>query len=323
MSISTPDASKLASSKLNPKISSNARTIPHKSVAKVLRVFITLCHVVPLLGTVVAIGLLPWWKPSLASLAATLVMWALALGVGITVGYHRLFSHRAFQTFAAVRVLIAILGSMAGQGPLIAWVALHRCHHQNSDIAGDPHSPWPNGASLLEKSKALWHAHFGWVFSYDMPDPLFYCADLLKDRAVSATSRLFLLWYLIGLVAPAIVLGLISWSWYSVWEGFLWAGCVRVAVSSQITWCINSICHFWGSRPYDTGDHSTNLAWLSVPSFGESWHNNHHAFPTSAMFGIKWWQVDLGYTFIRCLKLTGLAWNVRLPDETIAREHQQ
>lgn len=292
---------------------SKARTIPHKSVAKTLWLFVTLCHVVPLIGTFSAFGMLPWWRPSIASIVAMLVMWTLALGVGITVGYHRLFSHRAFQTFSPVRVFIAICGSMAGQGPLIAWVSLHRCHHQYSDVEGDPHSPWPNGASLREKLSALWHSHFGWVLCYDMPDPLHYCPDLIKDRAVSRASRLFLVWYLAGLIAPAIVVGLINMSWYSALEGFLWAGCVRVAVSSQVTWCINSICHFFGSHTHDTGDHSTNLAWLAVPSFGESWHNNHHAYPTSAMFGLRWWQVDLGYRLIRSLEVLGLAWNVQLP----------
>jgi stearoyl-CoA desaturase (delta-9 desaturase) len=290
-----------------------SRTIPHRMVAKTLGLYVTFCHAVPLLGTAVALLMLPWWKPSPTSIISTLLMWLLALGVGITVGYHRLFSHRAFQTYSPIRVLIAICGSMAGQGPVIAWVALHRCHHQFSDGLGDPHSPWPNGTSWTSKAKALWKSHFGWVLDYDMPNPLFYCPDLIKDKAVSKVNRLFLLWYFSGLLLPGLGIGFVTGHWYSFVEGFLWAGCFRVAMSSQVTWCINSICHYFGSRPFDTDDHSTNIAWLAVPSFGESWHNNHHAFPRSAQFGIRWWQIDLGYTVIRGLKLVGLAWDVQLP----------
>lgn len=295
----------------------NSHTIPHKFLARTLGVYVTLCHVVPLAGAIAAVVILPWWQPTLLTIIATLVMWFISLCIGITVGYHRLFSHRAFTTFAPVRVLIGICGGMAGQGPLIAWVALHRCHHKHSDEAGDPHSPWPHGASLSEKLRALWHSHFGWVLTYDMPDPLYFCPDLIKDKAISRTSRLFLLWYLLGLFIPAMVVGALAGSWWSLLEALLWAGCLRVAVSSQITWCINSICHLLGSHPYDTGDHSTNLAWLSVPSFGESWHNNHHAHPRSAMFGHRWWQLDLGYTFIKFLSVCGLAWDVQTPRQSL------
>ncbi|HQZ68849.1 MAG TPA: acyl-CoA desaturase [Planctomycetaceae bacterium] len=288
-------------------------TIPHRIVSRTLAVYVTLCHVIPFLGAVSAVVLIPSSPPSMTTVLVTIVMWFLSLCIGITVGYHRLFSHRAFQTTTPIRVLIGICGAMAGQGPLIAWVALHRSHHKFSDEAGDPHSPWPHGLTWIGTLQGLWHAHFGWVLSYDMPDPLYYCPDLIKDRAISRTSRLFLVWYLLGLLLPAAVVGLLSASWWGVLEGFLWAGCFRVAISSQVTWCINSICHVFGPSPYKTGDHSTNLAWLAVPSFGESWHNNHHAYPRSAMFGHRWWQIDFGYTFISVLQRCGLAWDVQLP----------
>lgn len=295
------------------RVSLTLHTIPHRFLAKTLFYYVSVCHVVPLLGAIVALSLLPWYRPNLTVILVGLTFWALSLGIGISVGYHRLFSHRAFNTITPVRVAIAICGSMAGQGPLIAWVALHRAHHHYSDLEGDPHSPRLHGDGWFGTIRGLWHAHFGWVLKYDMPDPLHYCPDLLKDPAMSRVSRLFMLWFILGLLLPGLLTGAISLSLETAFMGILWAGCFRVAVSSQITWCINSICHFFGRHSHDTGDHSTNLAWLAIPSFGESWHNNHHAYPHSAAFGHTWWQLDLGYLMILFLKTTGFARDVKLP----------
>lgn len=293
--------------------SSTARVVPHRYLAKTLWLYASICHVLPLTGAVVAMFLLPWIQPGVIVGVLFAIFWALTLGVGISVGFHRLFSHRAFTAYPEVRVPIAILGSMAGQGPLIAWVALHRCHHQYSDRIGDPHSPWPQGNTVRESLRGFWHSHFGWVLCYDMPDPLFYCPDLVNDRLLSRTSRLFLVWFLLGLILPPLLAGLLIGTWESALAGFLWAGCVRVALTSQVTWCINSICHLFGRHPHDTGDHSKNLAWLAIPSFGESWHNNHHAFPGSAAFGHRVSQIDLGYIVIRILQKMRVVQNVKTP----------
>lgn len=285
--------------------------IPHKALAGKLFWYILFCHVIPLVGATAALGVLPWIAPTPAVLSVTTTLWCLSFGVGISVGYHRLFSHRAFETSKLLRSVIAILGTMSGQGPVIAWVALHRRHHQFSDLNGDPHSPLVDGKVPLSGLRGFWHSHFGWVLSYDMPHPMHYAPDLIKDRELCSINRNFLYWFLFGLVAPGCIAGYYDHSWRSVGLGILWAGCLRVAVSSQITWCINSLCHLLGKASYDTHDHSTNLVWLALPSFGEAWHNNHHASPASAAFGHRWWQIDLGYVVIQILAWCRLAWNVR------------
>ncbi|WP_010587414.1 acyl-CoA desaturase [Schlesneria paludicola] len=287
--------------------------IPRAAVASSLRLFLILCHGVPFIGGLIAVAIIPIWPPSVLVLVSMAVMWSLSLGFGITIGYHRLFSHRAFQTSTPMRVFLAICGSMAGQGPLIAWVALHRCHHQHTDTDGDPHSPWPNGSKWFQKLVGLWHAHYGWLFSSGFPNSLQYCPDLIRDRAIARTSRMFLVWYIMGLCLPSIVIWMVTGSTKEMILTFLWAGCLRVAAASQVTWSINSLCHFLGAVPHATGDHSTNLSWLAVPSFGESWHNNHHAYPQSAKFSCRSWQLDLGYALICVMRYCGMVWDVQTP----------
>lgn len=305
---------------LYPTLDGMGHTIPHRHLIGMLYGYVSLSHVIPLVGAITAITLIPWMPPTSLDIAMTLVLWALTLGVGISVGFHRLFSHRAFRTPTPIAVAIGILGSMAGQGPLVAWVALHRRHHQFSDAPGDPHSPWLSGLGFGGWLQGLWHSHFGWVLTYDMPDPLFYAPDLLRDKALNRTSQLFLVWYLLGIGLPALIGGMVFQSWEGAFRSFLWSGCLRVAATSQITWCINSICHLFGRHTHDTGDHSMNLAWLAIPSFGESWHNNHHASPSAAAFGRSWRQVDLGYLFIIALKSLGLAYEIKPPRLSTERE---
>ncbi|MCX7419172.1 MAG: acyl-CoA desaturase [Planctomycetia bacterium] len=297
-----------------------SHTIPYRHLVGMRYSYVLLSHVIPLVGALTAIALIPWMPPTVLDIAMALALWALTIGVGISVGYHRLFSHRAFRTPTAIAVVITILGSMAAQGPLIIWVSLHRRHHQFSDAPGDPHSPWLSGPGLSGWLRGFWHAHFGWLLTHDMPDPLFYAPDLLKDKTLNRTSRLFLVWYLLGLGLPALIGGVVFQSWAAALTGFLWAGCLRVAVGLQLTWSINSICHLFGRHTHDTGDHSMNLAWLAIPSFGESWHNNHHQSPAAAAFGRRWWQVDLGYLFILTLKRLGMAQEIKPPRSSTARE---
>jgi stearoyl-CoA desaturase (Delta-9 desaturase) len=271
----------------------------------------------PLAGLVLAIVLL--WERMVGpkELAILLVGYALT-GIGITVGYHRLFTHRSFQTFRPVRYVFAVLGQMAVEGSVVAWVADHRKHHQFSDAEGDPHSPHAGfGDGILEALRGLWHAHTGWIFSgAGRADHARYAKDLLDDRGLRVISRLFGPTVLVSLLLPALV----GWLWiggrYGFLAGLLWGGAVRILLLHHVTWSINSICHFFGRRQFRSQDESRNVWWLSLVSFGESWHNNHHAFPTSAYHGLRRLQVatDPGAWVIWLLERVGLAWKVtRIP----------
>jgi stearoyl-CoA desaturase (delta-9 desaturase) len=234
-------------------------------------------------------------------------------GLGVTVGYHRLFTHRSFETVWPIRLALGILGSMAVQGPLLKWVAVHRRHHQHSDEVGDPHSPHLHGPGFFAMLRGLVHAHTGWLFSPDFAGMERYVRDLSSDRMLLAISKLFPLWVLIGLLIPAALGGLLTLTWYGVLAGFIWGGLVRIFLVHHMTWSINSVCHLWGGRPFRSQDHSRNNLIFGIIGFGEGWHNNHHAFPTSARHGLRWWQIDMTYLIIRTLKAVKLAWKVRLP----------
>jgi len=233
-------------------------------------------------------------------------------GVGITVGYHRLFTHRSFKTSRPLRVLFAVLGSMAVEGPVIEWVSTHRKHHCFSDKPGDPHSPHADhGVDWRGALRGLGHAHVGWMFrGKDMANPDRYARDLLADRDLRFISRTFPLWVALGLALPFGLGVALTGTLMGGVTGFLWGGAVRVLLLHHATFSINSLCHYFGRRPFETGDESRNLAWLAPIAFGEAWHNNHHAFPTSARHGLSRWQVDPGAWIITALERSHLAWDV-------------
>jgi stearoyl-CoA desaturase (delta-9 desaturase) len=239
------------------------------------------------------------------------VMTAITL-LGIEAGFHRLFSHHAFAGTTAVRVGFAIAGSMAAQGPVVFWAAIHRRHHAFSDREGDPHSPHLHGPGLKGLLKGLWHAHMGWLF---VPETTIewsrYTPDLLKDRPIFDVNRRYPLWVLLGLAVPALLGGLLSGTAYGALEGLLWGGLSRIFVVNHCTWSVNSLCHLLGSRPHASRDRSTNNGLLSLLSVGGSWHNNHHAFPAAARNNFRWWQIDLSGEFIGLLALLGLAWDLK------------
>ncbi len=268
---------------------------------------------VPLAG-VCAAGVLAWeyglfgWTD-----VGLLAGMYLAVMLGVTVGFHRLFTHRSFETVRPVQFVLGVLGSMALQGPLLEWVGRHRLHHQHSDRAGDPHSPHaPRRSGFWGRFRAFWHAHVGWALAPESPDLARYAPDLNKSRMLRAVNALFPLWVALGFVIPAGI-GLAIDGWWGALTGFLWGGLVRVFLGHHATWSVNSVCHLWGSRPYASSDESRNNLVVGVLGLGEGWHNNHHAFPTSARHGLRWWQLDLSYYLIRALALCGLAWNVRVP----------
>jgi stearoyl-CoA desaturase (Delta-9 desaturase) len=238
-----------------------------------------------------------------------------AVGVGVTVGFHRLFTHRSFETNRVVQCLLAVLGSMAVQGPLLKWVAVHRRHHQYSDRDGDPHSPHRYGSGVFAMLRGLFHAHVGWIFERDSRDLAGYVKDLRQRPLMRWLSNLFPVWVLLGLLIPALLGWLVMGGWYGMLLGFLWGGLVRILLGQHVTWSVNSICHFWGRQEFTGSDQSRNNFICGVLALGEGWHNNHHAFPTSARHGLRWWQIDVSYYVIRILVFLKLAWNVRVPSQ--------
>jgi stearoyl-CoA desaturase (Delta-9 desaturase) len=236
----------------------------------------------------------------------------LVTGLGVTVGFHRLFTHRSFATKPWMRGVFAALGSMAIEGPVISWVADHRKHHAFADQPGDPHSPHvDHGVGWRGALRGLLHAHMGWLFIHTQRGARKrYAPDLVADPVVSWVDRTFVFWALGGLGAAFGLGWLIGGTLTAALTGLLWGGAVRILVLHHVTYSINSLCHFFGRRRFDTGDESRNLAWLSFLSLGEAWHNNHHAFPTSAAHGLRWWELDLSSVVIRGLERVGLAWDV-------------
>lgn len=277
---------------------------------------------VPFLGVAAAIVMLWGWGFSWLHLWIMLGAYLLS-AFGITIGYHRLFTHRSFETNRPMKFILAVLGSMAVEGPLTRWVATHRCHHQHSDDHDDPHSPHLHGSGVIGTIKGLWHAHMGWVFQPEVPGLSRYVSDLNNDPMLRWVSDMFLLWVAIGLAVPALVGGLVSMSWSGVLLGLIWGGLVRIFLVHHVTWSINSVCHVWGGRPYETDDQSRNNFIFGVLGLGEGWHNNHHAFPTSARHGLRWWQIDISYWVIRLMKLVGLASKVRVPQPQVVEARRQ
>jgi stearoyl-CoA desaturase (Delta-9 desaturase) len=276
--------------------------------------------VLPFAAFLAAIPLLwnQWVGP--LDLALFLVLYFLSV-LGITVGFHRLLTHRAFATFKPLEYAFAVLGSMAIEGPVIGWVSDHRRHHAFADEEGDPHSPHVgDDGEHAGPLRGLWHAHVGWLFEHSrwMVDAEKYAPDLLEDRGMRFISRTFVVWAGLGLAIPFFV-GFAVGGLGAGLQAFFWAGLVRVFFVHHVTFSINSICHFFGQRRFETEDQSTNVFWLALPSLGEAWHHNHHAFPRSATHGLRWWEVDIGGLVVRLMRRLRLAWNVVL----IPRERQQ
>jgi stearoyl-CoA desaturase (delta-9 desaturase) len=266
---------------------------------------------VPAIGTLIAVA---WGcvRPiGYTEVRLLVTLWIISSGLGISVGYHRFLVHRSFEAGAVVRFVLSAAGATAFQGPPLYWAAIHRRHHELSDGPGDPHSPHSGRADAFGRLRALFHAHVGWMATHGIPSTVHYVPDLLKDRTVMYVNRHYFLIAIAALLLPAAIAGAILESWEGALAGFLWGGLLRLFLVSHFTWITNSICHAFGSRDYDTADDSRNVGFLAIPTFGESWHNNHHAFPSSARHGVRWWQLDLGYLMIWGMARLGLVSNVR------------
>jgi stearoyl-CoA desaturase (Delta-9 desaturase) len=267
--------------------------------------------------------------PTLALIAAIPLAWGWALGwhdivicavfytisgLGITVGYHRYFTHGSFKAKTGLRVALAIAGSLAMEGPVITWVSDHRRHHKYSDREGDPHSPWRYGTDTKALAKGLAYAHLLWLFDPNQTSQEKFSPDLLADKRVKAVDKAFGPLVAVSLLLPALIGGLWGMSWQGALTAFFWAGLVRIALLHHVTWSINSICHTFGIEEFDVRDKSRNVNWLAIPSFGESWHNLHHADPTCARHGALKGQIDISARVIRWFEQLGWAYDVRWPD---------
>jgi len=268
--------------------------------------------IIPVVALVAAVMLTWGWGITLLDVVIATIAY-FGTGLGVTVGFHRHFTHKSFKATRPMKVALAITGSLAFQGSIVSWVADHRRHHAFSDKEGDPHSPWLFGTGPLALVRGFWHAHMGWLFDRDKTNARRFAPDLLADRDVAAVDRQFVLLTAVSLGVPALLGGLLSWSWWGALTAFLWGGLVRVGLLHHVTWSINSICHMAGRRPFGTRDRSANVWWLAVLSFGESWHNLHHADPTCARHGVKRGQIDMSARLIWLFEKFGWVHSVRWP----------
>ena len=276
-----------------------------------------LAVVLPFAAVFVAIVLL-WGTAVNAADIVTMVVLYVLTGAGITVGFHRLLTHRSFQTYPVIERGFAVLGSLAVEGSVLDWVADHRKHHAFSDKEGDPHSPHVGHDAGW---RGLWHAHAGWLMeTQGLANWRRYAPDLYEDPAMRRIGKRFPWLVLASLLIPTVI-GFVAhgFTLMGALEGYIWGGLVRIFLVHHVTWSVNSLCHFYGRRRFAVDDHSTNLAWLAIPSLGESWHHNHHAFPRSAHHGLKPWEIDLSGALISLMGRLGLAWNI----VTITPERQR
>jgi stearoyl-CoA desaturase (delta-9 desaturase) len=272
---------------------------------------ITLAAVIlPFVGFLVAI-VLSWNELVSATDLAIFAALYLPTAFGITIGYHRLFTHRAFEAKRWVRYTFAVLGSMAVQGSVIDWVADHRKHHAFTDTDGDPHSPHGHGEGIRGAFSGLWYAHMGWLIdTQGQATKRQFAPELLEDPTMRRINNAFLPLVGASLLIPAALGFALTGTAAGALTGLIWGGLVRIFLVHHVTWSINSVCHFFGRRRFEVDDHSTNVFWLAIPSLGESWHHNHHAFPRAAQQGMRWWEIDISAAIITLMEKLGLAWNV-------------
>jgi stearoyl-CoA desaturase (delta-9 desaturase) len=276
------------------------------------QVALVLFVVLPLLA-VLAAGFMLWGRGiGWSDVVIGVVMYAIA-GHGITVGFHRYFTHGSFKANRPLRIALAVAGSLAIQGPVIRWVADHRCHHAYSDKPGDPHSPHEYGEGVVAMLKGLYHAHMGWLFDPQQTSLEKFAPDLMADRDIVAVHKMFPQLVAVSLILPALAGYAVTGRVSGALTAFFWASLVRVGLLHHVTWSINSLCHTFGNRPFKTRDKSTNFWPLALISMGESWHNLHHADPTAARHGVDRFQFDSTARIIWAFEKAGWASDVRWP----------
>jgi len=297
----------------------------HESAVKIQRIIAFLVVVLPFLAVLLSIWMINKNGISSFGVGIFIVMYFLGM-LGITVGFHRLFAHRSFETSWPMKVFLSILGSMSAQGPLFFWVATHRRHHAYSDQPGDPHSPQLSRPGPFQKLRGLWFGHIAWMFSKELTNWVKFAPDLMKDRKLFQMHQLYFLWLSLGLLVPALLGWLVTGTVYGALEGFIYGGLVRIFFVNHALWAVGSISHMFGKRPLlaKTKDKSANNYWVALAAFGEGNQNNHHAYPSSAKHGLKWWEPDITYWVIRMLNALRLIWEVNVPSkDEIHAEYQR
>ncbi|MBI3897889.1 MAG: acyl-CoA desaturase [Gammaproteobacteria bacterium] len=286
-------------------------TLLDDNSARLKRVIALTMMIVPFCGFIEAIRLMLIGRFSQTDLWLFTAMYFVHMG-GITMGFHRLMAHRTFIAVPGFRALLLIAGSMGAQGPLLDWVATHRRHHAYSDEQGDPHSPNMIGDDFLSKIKGLWYAHMPWMLAKDMSSWSRFARDVLSDRKLFFFHRTYFIWVVAGLALPAVIGG-IGGGWQGAWSGFIFGGLARIFVANQFAWAVGSVCHRYGSRPFDTGDNSANNWWVAIMTFGEGLQNNHHAFSSWYRHGVAWWEPDLSGWLLTLFGKLGIVRELRRP----------
>jgi len=295
-------------------VPSPARPLLQEPVPRSAIVVLAIGVAVPFAALLAAVPFAWGWGLSWVDAGIGLAFY-LVSGFGVTIGFHRYLTHGSFKAVRWLRVALTVAGSLALEGPVITWVADHRRHHAFSDREGDPHSPWRYGASVAGLAKGLFHAHCGWLFQRAVTNQARFAPDLLADKDIRRVDRLFPALALASVLAPAVLGLVLTGSWWGAVTAFFWASLVRIAVLHHVTWSINSICHVYGERPFATrnDDRAANFWPLAVISFGENWHNSHHADPTCARHGVLRGQLDPSARIIRWLERAGWTYDVRWP----------
>ena len=281
-------------------------TINNRLIRRAQHVHTVLATGAGLTGVLAAAGLHIWVQPVSSHALGLFLLFFLLVGMGLTIGYHRLFTHMSYRAPKALRVTLGVLGSMAAQGPVVFWTALHRMHHQLADKTGDPHSPNLHGRGLRQRLHGLWHAYIGWTVKHEVPNTNFYARDLLAEPTMMWVNKHYYLWIALGLLLPAALGAAFTGTAYGALEGLLWGGLVRMFALHNMIWWITSFAHVFGTRDYVSRDLSTNNFWLAIPTLGESWHNHHHAFPRAAILSFAWWQIDISGMVIAVLEKLGV-----------------
>jgi stearoyl-CoA desaturase (Delta-9 desaturase) len=268
--------------------------------------------IVPALGALEAARLLLLRRLGVIELALFASMYFVHMG-GVTMGLHRLLSHRSYSTSRAMQALLVIMGSMAAQGPVLYWVSTHRAHHAYSDTESDPHSPQLFGSGLWAQLRGLWHAHMPWMLARRIASSAHFARDLLRDRTLVFLHETYFVWVFLGLGLPVLAGGLLHGSWIGAWYGFVVGGLARMFLANQAAWCVGSVCHMFGGRPFATGDSSGNNWWVAAFTFGEGLQNNHHAFPSSYRHAVYWWEPDFSAWCLVVLAKLRVVWQLKTP----------
>jgi stearoyl-CoA desaturase (delta-9 desaturase) len=298
-------------------------TVSSERIWKLQRDRAILFNLIPALGFLAAAARSASSSGLHASAYVPATLMYVATFIGIELGFHRCFAHRAFVPTRGLKYALAILGSAAGQGPVTYWASNHRRHHRYIDQPGDPHSPHVSAVGALRGVRGFWHAHMGWLFVRDITNTARFGRDLLRDPVLIFVNRHYVVWVLLGIAVPAALGFGLRPSLDGIVDGVLWGGFARIFIGQQFTFSINSICHLFGAQPFPIPGQSRNNAWLALPTLGGAWHHNHHAFPFSAANDFEWWQVDIGAYFVRLFAAFGLVDHVRVPSREMLNRKRE